>query len=412
MKVLIVNTYDSQGGAALASHRLYKALKSENVDSMMIVQSKRRDDFNIIGEKNNFEKWINLIRPKLDALVADYFYKKKNSLFSPGILPSGELVRKINEISPDIVHLHWICGGLMRAKDLLKIKAPIVWNFHDMWPFTGGCHYDQWCNRYKDTCGNCKVLESKSQNDLSAQLLQKKLTIYKKLTNLTLIGSSHWISDCARSSAVFKHRNILTIPNCIDTALFRPIDKNLARDFFCIPTDKKVILFSAINILGDRRKGAKELFEALELVDIDDTIFVIAGSSVPKKSLNLKYPTYFIPPLSDESSLVLMYNIADVMVVPSLQENLANSIVESLSCGIPVVAFNLDGNPDMIEHQKNGYLAEVMNPKSLAKGISSILNNTSYDELKKNARETALTKFDSKIISKKYIDVYENIMRK
>jgi glycosyltransferase involved in cell wall biosynthesis len=171
-------------------------------------------------------------------------------------------------------------------------------------------------------------------------------------------------------------------------------------------------LFSALNSLSDPRKGSKELFEAINLLNLEDTIFVIAGSSRPKETLKLKYPTYFISPLKDEVSLALMYNVADVMIVPSLQENLANSIIESLSCGVPVVAFNIGGNKDMIDHKISGYLVKPFDFKDMALGIEWILENKNYDELSLNAHQQVLNKFDSKIVSHQYLSLYKRIVEK
>ena len=163
---------------------------------------------------------------------------------------------------------------------------------------------------------------------------------------------------------------------------------------------------------ADTRKGGKELFEAINLLDLesDSVVFVIAGSSRPEKIQSFKYPVYYISPLRDEVSLPMMYNIADVMIVPSLEENLSNSIIESLSCGIPVVSFDIGGNSDMIEHKKNGYLAKSKSSKSLARGISWILQHTKYNDLSLNARKKVLKDFESEVVARKYVELYESVL--
>ncbi|MDB4026805.1 glycosyltransferase family 4 protein [Candidatus Thioglobus sp.] len=409
MKILIVSTSDIKGGAAKASYRLHKSLLSKNIDSQMLVQSKTSDDYTILTEERRWAKYFDKLRPIIAGLPVRFYKYRTKTPFSSSWFGFSSVVDKINEINPDIVHLHWICGGMMKIEDLAKIKAPIVWSLHDMWAFTGGCHYDENCNAYTADCGNCKVLGSKKTNDLSRKVLNRKLKTYSKMTNIIIVGSSRWISGCAKKSTLFKKRKIVTLPNCIDSKLFLPIDKNLVRGIFDIPKDKKVILFGAVNSLGDLRKGAKELFIAINLLKLKDTVFVISGSSRPKKIPKLKYPVYFIPPLEDEVSLPIMYNVADVMIVPSLQENLANSIAESLSCGIPVVAFDIGGNKDMIEHKKNGYLSKPKNPKDMAAGIEWVLENNDYSGLAINARKTILSKFDSCVVSSKYIDLYKEM---
>ena len=202
----------------------------------------------------------------------------------------------------------------------------------------------------------------------------------------------------------------MTIPNCFNTDLLKPIDKNIARDIFGIPKNKKVILFAAMNPLDDPRKGAAQLFEALNLLELQNVVFVVAGSSKPEEKLKLKYPVYFIPPLSDETSLPMMYNTADVVIVPSLQENLANSIIESLSCGVPVIAFNIGGNADMIDHKVNGYLANNLDVKDMANGVTWALDNDNYIEVSIKSREKVLSFFDRKIVVRQYINLYKEIV--
>jgi glycosyltransferase involved in cell wall biosynthesis len=410
VKILIVNTFDIQGGAAKAAYRLHQSLLAENIDSQMLVQSKISDDFTVLAATGKIAKSFNKLRPALDSLPVRAYKEHSKTLFSPAWLGFSSIVDKINALSPDIVHLHWIAGGMMRIEDIAKIKAPIVWSLHDMWAFTGGCHYDEHCEGYKNNCGNCRVLSSNKESDLSRKIHERKFKTYAEIKDLTVIGSSQWMSKCAGESSLYKGREIVTLPNCLDTDLFKQIDRNIVRDIFHIPRDKKVILFGAMNSLGDPRKGAKELFEAINLLDVENTVFVIAGSSRPEQPLKLKYPVYFISPLNDEVSLPLMYNVADVMIVPSLQENLANSIVESLSCEVPVVAFDIGGNKDMIDHKKNGYLAGINNVRDLALGIAWVLENKEYAKLALNAREKVLNVFDSKRLSQQYINLYKRIL--
>lgn len=412
MKVLIVSTYDLNGGAARAAYRLHTALLANNVNSQMLVQTKSSDNYTVELIGSSFiQKIMSKLRPTLDNLPVKRYKDKTKALFSPAKLRFSNIVDKINKINPDVVHFHWICGGMMPIAEIAKIKAPIVWNLHDMWPFTGGCHYDNHCEGFKENCGNCPVLQSEKPNDLSRNVYKIKAKAYSKVNNLTLVGSSQWIAQCAKESTLLKDKNTVILPNCINTDMFKKINQNIARDVFGIPKNKKVILFGAMNSLGDPRKGAVELFEAISMLDVDNTVFVIAGSSKPEKPLDLNCPVYFIPPLHDEVSLPLMYNVADVMIVPSLQENLANSIVESLACSVPVVAFDIGGNKDMIDHKKNGYLAKMNDSIDLAKGIEWALYNKDAKDLGLNARAKVMSTFDSKIVSKQYIELYKRVLR-
>lgn len=412
MRVLIVSTLDLNGGAARAAYRLHTALLDNGINSQMLVQTKSSDDYTVdTVSQDKLQKLLSRLRPTLDSLLTKRYNNKTQTLFSPARLGFSSIIDRINNIKPDLVHFHWICGGMVPISEVAKINAPIVWNLHDMWAFTGGCHYDNHCEGYKKNCGNCPVLKSGKDNDLSRKVYQIKSKAYAKIKRLTVVGSSQWITQCAKESALLKDKHIVTLPNCLDTELFKPIDQSIARDVFGIPKDKKVILFGAMNALGDPRKGAKELFEAINSLEVENAVFVIAGSSKPKQSLNLKYPVYFIPPLYDEVSLPLMYNVADVMVVPSLQENLANSIVESLSCAVPVVAFDIGGNKDMIDHQQNGYLAKPFSPKDLAYGIQWVLENDKrHIALSRQARKTVKERYNLQKIANQYLELYQDIL--
>ena len=408
MRVAIISASELNGGAARAAYRLHKSLLLADIDSTMVVQKKCSDDFTVVTPSSRFKKLINELRPALDHIIMKISGSKV--LFSSSYLPFSGIVDKVNALNPDIVHLHWVAGGTVRIEDLGKINAPVVWNLQDMWPFTGGCHYTGDCTRYENNCGKCKILNSNKENDLSKRVFKRKVEAYKQIDNLTIVGVSRWISGCAKSSFLFKKNRVLTIPNCFNTDLLQPIDKNIARDIFGIPKNKKVILFAAMNPLDDPRKGAAQLFEALNLLELQNVVFVVAGSSKPEEKLKLKYPVYFIPPLSDETSLPMMYNTADVVIVPSLQENLANSIIESLSCGVPVIAFNIGGNADMIDHKVNGYLANNLDVKDMANGVTWALDNDNYIEVSIKSREKVLSFFDRKIVVRQYINLYKEIV--
>lgn len=410
MKILIVNTFDIEGGAARATYRLHKALLAEGINSQMIVQSKKSDDYTVIGPTTKIQKAFSKIRPILDSLPVRIYKNRTKILFSPAWLPFSHIVNKINEINPDIVHLNWICGGIIRIEDIAKIKAPIVWSLLDMWPFTGGCHYDEGCRGYEKNCGNCKVLGSLKENDLSRKIWHRKEKSFSKISTIIIVGHSKWLTGCASKSTLFKYKKVVNLPSFIDTNIFKPFDKEKARDLWNLPKGKKVVLFGAVSATSDPRKGFKELSEALRKLQNKDIEPAVFGSSRPKNAPDLGFKTHYLGHLYDDISLVTLYNAVNVMVVPSLQENLSNIIMESLSCGTPVVAFDVGGNGDMIEHKVNGYLAKPFDTNDLASGIEWILNAPNYSELCRNAREKVLREFDSRIVVKKYIELYKALL--
>lgn len=413
MKILIVNAYDILGGAARATYRLHRALLECGIDSKMLVQIKRSDDYTVIGPETKLKKALGMIRPTLDQLPLMFYKRSTKTPFSPSWLPFSGVISKIKEIRPDIVHLHWICGGMLRIEDIGKIKVPIVWTLHDNWAFTGGCHYIWDCEKYKSNCGACPQLGSSKENDLSRKVWLRKKKTFNKITNITIVAPSKWLAQCAKESSLLKNKNIVNIPNLLDTNLFKPFEKNSARDLWNLPKDKKFVLFGAVAATRDVRKGFKELTQALKQLKLrrEDIELIVFGSSKPPNDPDFGFKSHYLGHLYDDISLVTLYNAADVVVVPSLQENLSNVIMESLSCGTPVVAFDIGGNGDMIEHKVNGYLAKPFDPEDLARGIEWVLNNPNYQNLSNNAREKVLREFDSKVVVKKYIELYKEILR-
>lgn len=411
MKVLIVNTVDIQGGAARAAYRLHKSLLEIGIDSQMLVQNKKSDDYTVISLANNkFQKGVNLLRPTIDQLPVKFYKKRTKTLFSPSWFKSGKIIDKINDINPDIVHFHWISGGMIKIEDLAHIKAPIVWSLHDNWAFTGGCHIKWECENYKGNCGNCPRLGSDKENDLSRWVWNRKQKTFDKMNNLTIVGLSRWVMDASKNSGLLKDKKHINLPNPINTNIFKPFDKEKSRELWSLPKNKKLILFGAMSATSDINKGFKELSKALNLLNLDNIEFVVFGSSKPQNASDFRFQTHYVGKLHDDISLVTLYSAVDIMIVPSLQENLSNTIMESLSCATPVVAFNVGGNNDMIEHQKTGYLAKAFDINDLKDGIEWILNNKYYYELCQNARDKILKEFDSRVVVKKYIELYKEIL--
>ena len=408
MKILIVSSSDILGGAAKAAYRLHCALLEDGINSQMVVMRKETDNVTVFGPESNLDKIKALFSPVLEKLITDLRYRSKKSMFSTGLIPSRKIIDRINSFKPDLVHLHWINGGMIKIEDLKKIKAPILWNLQDMWPLTGGCHFNDQCVRYQDKCGSCKVLSSKYQHDISSSIHSRKYKNYNKINKLVINGVSQWIASCAKKSSLFKNREVVNLPNTINTDLFRPIDKELARQLFNVPQGKKVVLFGASSV-NDPRKGYIELLAALSILHYSNLILIIAGQSRPEKPIVTRFPVYYIPPVQDDVSLSLMYNIANVVVVPSIQDNLSNTVIEAMACGVPVVAFNIGGNADMIDHKENGYLSQPQDKNDFADGIAWSLDNE-YSLLSKNAREKVIRTFSHSVVVKRYVELYRAIL--
>lgn len=411
MKILIVNTYDIQGGAARAAYRLHRALLNYGVDSRMLVQNKTSDDHTIISSTTKKQKALAKVRSSLDPLPLRRYKSRSRTHFSPSWVPFSNIVNNINDIGADIVHLHWINEGMMRIEDLAKIKAPIVWSLHDMWPFTGGCHYNEGCNRYEKECGSCKVLVSKKEKDLSRTIYTRKHETFSRKKEITVVGLSNWLNECSKKSSLLKDKRHINLPNPINTDIFKPFDSDQSRALWKLPREKKLVLFGAMGATSDPRKGFRELSEALQEITNKDIELVVFGSSEPKQSQNLGFKTHYLGKIYDDVSLMTLYNAVDMIVVPSSQENLSNVIMESLACGTPVAAFDIGGNSDMIEHKKNGYLAKPSDTRDLAIGVEWILCDSEYDKLCENSRQKVLLEFSEKIVIGKYVKLYDSLFQ-
>lgn len=409
MKILIVSTKDKKGGAARAAYRLHEAFLKIDVDSRMLVQSKTSKDPKVIGPLSRFQQGMSIIRPELDKLPLSLYPNKKNSHFSSAFFPNKWVIKKINESDIDIVHLHWILGGMLRIEELAKINKPIVWTLHDMWAFTGGCFYDDNCGKYISGCQSCPALGSKNKVDLSKLIFNRKLKTFSKIEKINIVGLSRWICDCARRSKLLSMHPIINLPNPIDTDIFKPLEKEVARDMLNIPLNKKLILFGASNLF-DKRKGFAEILNALPKVEQSDVQLIIFGSKAQQNDPIINFRTHYIGKLSDDIALRVLYSSADVLVMPSLQENLSNVIMEALACGTPVVAFNIGGNSDMIDHVENGYLAKPFETNDLAQGIDWVLRNSEEESLSSNARSKVIDNFEMQLVAKRYESLYQNII--
>lgn len=399
MKILIVNISDLNGGAARASYRLHRALLCEGIESKMLVQYKVSDDYTVLTETSRSRKTFNILRSLIETIPIKIFKQKRKDFFSPSWFGFSNVVDKINKINPDIVHLHWINDGMIKIEDLVKIKSPIVWSLHDMWAFTGGYHYD---DENRDYLRDGSLLEK--------WIFKRKKRTFSKINNMTIIGLSHWLYESAKESFLLKNKKHVSLPNLIDIDKFKLIDKSVAQALFGLPNDKKLILFGAMNAGSDPRKGFSEFSMALKYLNDEKIELVVFGMSEPQESEELGFITHYMGNINDDVALIALYNSVNVVVVPSLQENLSNVVMESLACGVPVVAFDIGGNSDMIEHKQNGYLAKPFDSIDLANGIEWVMHNENYEELSKNARKKVVNYFDSKVVAKKYIELYKDIL--
>ncbi|AOY84347.1 MAG: glycosyltransferase [Moorea sp. SIO1G6] len=413
MKTLIVSSFDISGGAARAAYRLHQGLQSINLDSQILVQEKFSHDQTVIGPTIKLKEGLARMRWTFGALPQKLYPQREDTTFTTQWLPDA-VVPKVAQLQPDIINLHWICAGYVQIETIAKLKRPIVWTLHDMWPFTGGCHYNHDCDRYTASCGACPQLHSSKDWDLSRWVWQRKAKAWRNL-DLTVVALSSWLAKCASASSLFQDLRIELIPNGIDTQKYRPIHQQVARELLSLPQDKQLILFGAVNATSDKRKGFELLQPALQELSQsgwrDQLELVIFGDSQPDNPPEFGFKTHYLGTLSDDLSLALVYAAADVFVAPSLQDNLPNTVMEAIACGTPCVAFNIGGMPDLIEHQKNGYLAQPYKIEALAQGIAWVLENTErHQKLSYRAREKVEKEFTLEIQARRYLSLFNEIL--
>ncbi|MEM6631783.1 MAG: glycosyltransferase family 4 protein [Bacteroidota bacterium] len=408
MKILIISTSDIGGGAAIAAYRLHEGLRNVGADSQMLVVHKQSDDERVIRPSKlqrgmNFMYWQG--ERAFTSLSAKH--RQRNVPFSNGLF-SFQLQKRIQEINPDIINLHWVCDAFVSIHSLSQLQVPIVWSMHDMWPITGGCHYDQGCAKFTSTCEKCPVLGPSTRVDLSKKVFDRKRKVYAR-KDITFVGSSNWLADCARKSALARDQRVEVIHPGLNLSTFKPIERAIARDILNLPLDKRIILFGSLHGEIDKRKGFAHIFPALDAIKHIDAELVVFGQSQSFHWPDTALPIRYLGKFKDSQSLALLYAAADVLLFPSLQENFGNICMESLACGTPIVAFGIGGNPDMILHKKNGYLAPAYDAQQLGEGLSWVLEypNRVHD-LSLSARKRAEELLDQNRMAQEYLELFQS----
>jgi len=416
-KIVIVNCSESIGGAAIASRRLFDALRREGVDASMIVRDKSGVNHNVYsltnGSWDRLRNKFNFLYERMVILLNNGF--RRDRLFSVSLANSGIAIHNHPAVlEADIIHLHWINQGMLSLSEiraLIKTGKPIVWTLHDMWPITAICHHARSCELNQTHCDRCPQLLG-IKRDLSYSLFNRKQKLYDG-SNISFVACSEWLSGLARISALTKGCSVSSIPNPIDTNKFYPSVSQEDRARMGLPLDKRLILFGALNIT-DPRKGIAYLIDALKIIakDREDIELVVFGQVKQELHSMLPFKIHSMGYLSSESDIVALYNAVDIFVTPSLEENLPNTIMEAISCGTPCVGFKIGGIPEMIDHMRSGYVAEYCSAEDLARGITVTLDSENYSNFSSEARNKAVMAYGESTIAKRYISLYDSLLSK
>ncbi|MDB5147332.1 MAG: glycosyltransferase, partial [Mucilaginibacter sp.] len=330
------------------------------------------------------------------------------------------VIRHPDVKNADIIHLHWINHGFLDPKHLAEIEKlgkPVVWTFHDSNAFTGGCHVRYTCDHYLQQCGNCPLLINAGDDDISHRIWKQKSKAYQQL-DFSIAAPSSWMQKSVKASSLMQRKAVNQIPNTLETDIFKPADKKQAKKQAGLPTDKFIFLSGFMPSRKDLHKGTQYLLESMELlkqrlgVNADQIEVVVFGNRGTENVPNFPFKTSFLGTINNDEKLALHYAAADAFLIPSLEDNLPYTVMESLSCGTPVIAFTTGGIPDMVQHEHNGYLAAYKSSESFADGMEWIIKHPERDKLNRQARQTIMDNFSEEVIAKKHITVYQGLLNK
>ncbi|MBK8967765.1 MAG: glycosyltransferase family 4 protein [Lewinellaceae bacterium] len=403
MNILHFSTYP-HGGAATSCRRLHGALLECGQFSNLITSADMWGRWPFYAEKLSFLPYERDRSVRFSFSLANFGYN---------------LTRHPWVKQADVLHLHWINQGFLSLKQIRALAAlgkPLVWSLHDMWAFTGGCHYSGACANYRQQCGHCPYLRKPAANDLSNQVWQRKSTVLPK--NIQFIAHSNWLANEARSSSLLREYTVLSMPTPIDTRQYQPATESSIKQFRSekgIAEEATVLLFAAVKV-QEERKGFRYLREALNWLKNnrpDCTLEVVVIGNVDQQNLpQLPYPTHVLGMVRDTEQLALIYGAADIFAIPSLEDNLPNTVLEALACGTPVVGFETGGIPQMVEHQVQGYIAPQRDSEQFAAGIHwlAAMPKNEHRQIRQAARSKAETRYSNTVVGSALLAVYNKLI--
>ena len=409
VRVSQISARSHSGGAATAAVRLNRALRAAGVNSTL---SATCLDLPEPGTRpigfwpTPAHARLRLALDQVPRWLGGHFGAEQ---FTTALGPAPYGVRRAFA-GADVAHLHWIGKGTLPLRLLARIEQPMVWTLHDLWALTGGCHYDGGCGRFTNRCGCCPVLRSARANDLSYRLLEAKRRAYAR-ARPTFVAPSRWMASLVQSSHSTKGCAVHVIPNAIDRTVFKPRDGAASRAALGLPQNAAVIGFAAMGGASEPRKGFDLLQAAVAAVNSAPGLrplhlLVIGGPGQDGALI----PTTGTGHLDSEDAVARALNAADVLVAPSRQDNLPNTVAEALACGVPTAAFDVGGLPDLIEHQRNGYLARPFDTPDLARGIAWVLQDPECHAALRAAARESTTRLAPERVAAQHIELYQEVL--
>jgi glycosyltransferase involved in cell wall biosynthesis len=422
MKILHLSKNDRQGGAARAAYRLHEGLRLIGEESRMLVESRSSADPAVITIERPMDLRSRLTRGIREYRIARDFRRYRRSRPAGYDLFSDDragLTRTLLDQMPanDVINLHWVSEFLDHVSFFSRMsgRRPLVWTLHGMNPFTGGCHYNLGCEHYLETCKACPQLGSSDEGDLSSHIWRRKKRTYDRLraTDLHVVAPSRWLAGEARRSPLFSRFPISVIPYGLDIEeTFVPREQAPIRDVLGIPRSARVVLFLA-ETTDSPRKGFSLLAEALRLcaVKVPDLFLVSVGSNSPRVEMSV--PWLHLGSLDNDRFLSLAYNAADVFTICAVQDNLPNTVLEALACGVPVVGTDVGGIPDMVRPGITGFTVPLGDADALASAISHVLNDRALGkEMSAACRRIAVDEYSLDLQARRYVELYRELIKR
>jgi len=420
-------------GAGKPVYRLHKSLLKRNIDSIIFVAIKEFQDDQVIQIVHNYNNIDRVIRTKFDLIYRIFafiifLYKglllkiinlkwKPKTLFNfdKSHINLSKLKRELNNV--DIICLYSV-QAFLSSKDISKIykytNAKIIWTPMDIEPLTGGCHFNDSCERYSDNCGKCPQLDKSRNSDISKKILKRKRKYLKHLP-ITFVAESTQIYDCIKSSSIFNQHKVERIFLGVDEKIFNKIDRDQAREILDLPKHKKLILFGCFN-LDAKRKGGHLLLESLDILknnidkekigDENSLSLVTIGRLNSFNTSELPFEHIHLGQINDERILAILYNAVDLITVPSIDDTGPTILLESVFCSTPVVAFNVGLAPDLILSDNIGYIARNYEIEDFSSGIKKYLFGNS---LNKNQNDNIKEKLSLSLQSESYISLFNKL---
>jgi glycosyltransferase involved in cell wall biosynthesis len=411
MRVLICSYSDTEGGAARAAFKHFQALLAFGVDAEFWSAKYRFNKNGIYDKTSSISVIINFVKRQISRLIIRSFSTNNGKFKSLGLF-SAISIRDINQSDFDVINLHWVCGELLSVGDIAKISKPIVWTLHDMWAFLGIEHY-QGSEIAESPCQDGKdpyINGDSSRLEKWAWL--RKIKLWHKPIYLVL--SSRWMLAKMQASSIVGEWESSIIPNAINLDFYREIEMEHARQKFNLPLDKKIVLFGAAGGLGDARKGGDLLLNSMKVIvsQVPDVCLVVFGgaNNLPIDTPDNSFKIINLGPITDENLLPPLYSTANVLVIPSREDNLPLIAVEAHACSCPIVAFDIAGLKDIVESGVTGFLTPPFDTEQLGYAISHILlfSEPEMRQMRNDCRIRAEKLWSTDAVVPLYLATYNN----